>query len=67
MAIVHRADWRVCAFQTGKVCDVMSSGCLTTKNGVARLVYEGWKKCVFVRCRHGTGKSRESGDWLLEK
>jgi len=43
MTIVYHADWCVCVFESGKVSDVMSSGCATTKNRIARKVAEGWK------------------------
>ena len=37
----------VCVFERGRVCDVMSSGCVTRKSAV-RLVTAGWERCVWV-------------------
>ena len=31
----------VCVFERGRVCDVMSSGCVTTRKSVVRLVTTG--------------------------
>jgi len=44
----------VCVFERGRVCDVMSSGCVTTRKTVVRLVTAGWKQCVWV-CDVDTG------------
>ena len=43
----------VCVFERGRVCDVMSSGCVTTRKRVMRLVTAGWKR-VWV-CDVDTG------------
>ena len=34
----------MCVFERGRVCNVMSSGCVTTRKSVVRLVAEGWKR-----------------------
>jgi len=59
--IVHYANWQlcernlsVCVFERGRVCVVMSSNCVTTRNSVVRLVTAGWKRCVWV-CNVDTG------------
>ena len=38
----------VCVFERGRVCDVMSSGCVTTRKSVVRLVTAGCERCVWV-------------------
>jgi len=67
MAILYHADWCVCAFERGKVGDVISSGCATTKIVLREKLLKAGKLCVVLRCWLWTGRSREPGDWQLEK
>ena len=57
----------MCVFERGRVCDVMSSGCVTTRKSVMRLVTAGWKRCVWV-CDVDTGLvvlGRLAEKWIL--
>jgi len=50
MAILYHADWCVCAFERGKVGDVISSGCATTKIVLREKLLKAGKLCVVLRC-----------------
>ena len=50
----HYPNWQLCVrnlslcvFERGRVHDVMSSGCVTTRKSVVRLVTAGWKRFVW--------------------